>query len=342
MPKEKTCRVCATPTKLMCPCATVRYCGKLCQRVDWKERGHREVCSHKKIRVAREAEAKGEAAKEEERLVFYGPAPRSRADEARARIRAEHEAARARREANPEPRPLSARYGNRCPVCLEDWDVNDKPVMKSCCCRTICKSCDDKIGGIFAPCPLCLEAPPKTCKEDLARLRRHADNDVPEAISLLGKCYLLGNYGLVKSDKKAARLFERAVELGDVDAMVRLGVLYEEGGTGVKMNKKKANKLFGIAADRGDAWALSFFSDSLLLNEKPDKAVSYLKAAVNQGYTDAEWKLGLLYETGGGVPQDFDEAKRLFAHAAAKGNECAARALARLNEREARDAPANS
>ena len=52
----------------------------------------------------------------EEPLVFYGPAPRSRADEARARIAAAHEAARALREAQPEKAPLSTRYGSRCPV----------------------------------------------------------------------------------------------------------------------------------------------------------------------------------------------------------------------------------
>ncbi|KAH8088678.1 hypothetical protein JL720_6629 [Aureococcus anophagefferens] len=80
--------------------------------VDWRERGHRTAC--KKIRDERAAEAaRAEAPtpppSPPEEVVFYGPAPRSHADEVRARIAAEHEAARARREANPEPEPVSAR-----------------------------------------------------------------------------------------------------------------------------------------------------------------------------------------------------------------------------------------
>ncbi|KAH8059193.1 hypothetical protein JL722_5747 [Aureococcus anophagefferens] len=86
----------------------VDYCSTECQRIDWRDRGHRKAC--KKIRDERAA---AEAARAEAptpppsppRDVFYGPAPRSYADEVRARIAAEHEAARLRREANPEPEP---------------------------------------------------------------------------------------------------------------------------------------------------------------------------------------------------------------------------------------------
>ena len=108
------CAICGVATSLICPCGTARYCSKECQKVDWKQRGHREAC--KELRAERDAEAtrSGEAptlTPSPERLVFYGPAERTRADEARARIKANHEAARAWREANPQPEPLSARFG---------------------------------------------------------------------------------------------------------------------------------------------------------------------------------------------------------------------------------------
>ena len=111
-----------------------RYCSTNCQRIDWRDRGHRKAC--KKIRDERAAEAaRAEAptppsSPPEE--VVYGPAPRSHADEVRARIAAEHEAARKRREANPEPEPVCAREGLRCPICLEDWDVNLMPCFRTC------------------------------------------------------------------------------------------------------------------------------------------------------------------------------------------------------------------
>ena len=54
----------------------------------------------------------------------------------------------------------------------------------------------------------------------------------------------------MKSDKKAARLYHRAADLGDVYAMNNLGGLYSSG-RGVKLDKKKAVRYFRMAADRG-------------------------------------------------------------------------------------------
>ncbi|KAK7248047.1 hypothetical protein SO694_00087041 [Aureococcus anophagefferens] len=45
------------------------------------------------------------------------------------------------------------------------------------------------------------------------RFGRHVDNDVPEAIKTLGDYYFFGHMGLVKSAKKAAKLWKRGVEL---------------------------------------------------------------------------------------------------------------------------------
>ncbi|KAH8050867.1 hypothetical protein JL720_15253 [Aureococcus anophagefferens] len=49
-------------------------------------------------------------------------------------------------------------------------------------------------------------------EQRMARIRRHVDNDVPEAIKTLGDYYFFGHMGLVKSAKKA-RLWKRGVEL---------------------------------------------------------------------------------------------------------------------------------
>ena len=306
-----TCTICgARPKKLLnCPCETTQYCSVACQKVDWRERGHREAC--KKIRAERAAEAaRAEAPTPRPSLPVYGPAPRSHADEVRARIAAEHEAARARREANPEPEPLCERYGGRCPICMEEWDVNENPVFLSCCCRTVCQSClkkslDGKLFGtgarrtasVMRPCPLCRAPTPRSEAELLARVRRHVENDLPEAMDFLGIAYRDGGLGLVKSAKKAAKIFKRAAELGNLSATLNLATLYLYGD-GVKLNTAKAMQLFRLVGNRGHgrqpALAQRHIGQIFEDSSRHDEALHWYKMAAEQGYTRAESNVGHL------------------------------------------------
>ena len=322
-----TCTICGAKPKILlnCPCGTTQYCSTDCQRIDWRERGHRKAC--KKIRCARAAEAPTPPPSPP-RDVFYGPAPRSHADEVRARIAAEHEAARVRRESNPEREPTSARYGSRCPICLEEWDVNVPGVLRVCCCRTVCQSCEDKIG--LGACALCRLPCAENDAETLALLRRHVENEVPEAISFLGDAYHYGDFGLVKSDKKAAKIYRRAVELGDVDAMRCLGSLYENG-SGVKLDKKKAERLYRAAADRGDARAQNNLGILLDSEEKFEEAFRYYALSADQGYTDGENNLGACYMDGEGTEVDLGKARYWLERAAAKGTQAAIESLEDLD-----------
>merc|ERR1712147_320566 len=94
----KTCTICGADKAKACQgCGTTAYCSTECQRIDWRDRGHRKAC--KQIQAERAAEAERAKAPtpppSPPPVVFYGPAPRSHADEVRARIAAEHEVARA-------------------------------------------------------------------------------------------------------------------------------------------------------------------------------------------------------------------------------------------------------
>ena len=162
-----------------------------------------------------------------------------------------------------------------------------------CCCRRVCRSCENKIG--FGACPLCRIPCAETDAEQLARLRRHVENEVPEAIRFLGDAYRYGDFGLVKSDKKAAKIYRRAVELGDVQAMVNLGVAYYLG-QGVKLDWKKAKRLQRMAADRGCAFG--------------------------------QKNVGEICEVKEG---DISEARKWYALSAAQGHQTAISALARLD-----------
>ena len=314
------CDICGEKAKLNCPCGTTQYCSVACQRVDWRDRGHRTAC--KKIRDERAAEtARAEAPTPPPEEVFYGPAPRSGADEVRARIAAEHEAARARREANPEPKPMHGeRYGGRCPVCYEDWDVNATTRIRKCCCRKICRACDDKVG--YNPCPLCRAPASKSDAEDLARLRRHVDNELPEALLYLGNAYKTGEFGLVASMKKAAKLLKRAAELGNANAMSNLAAQYL-AGEGVKKDQKKATQLIRKAAEQGFPPAQCTAGMECEADGNFRDAFAYYKLAADQGFTQAEVFLGMAYCRGQGVEKNVEEAMRLLLRAAEKGNEVA-------------------
>ena len=325
----KTCTICGEKGPLKCPCQTTRYCSKKCQAVDWRERGHKAACV--KIRAEREEEAKrGDAPTPPSPLPVYGPAERTCVDDARDRVKAEQEAARAWREANPEPTPASVRFGSRCPICLDAWDANDEPeiFLFTCCFQRTCSSCADKIGG--GACPLCQEWPsPQTDSEDLANILRHVDMHVPEAMTQLGRYYQYGKLGLVKSEKKAMRLYARAAELGDTEATMFLGFLHQNGD-GVKLNTRKAAKFYQMAADGGQTKAMVFLG--WLMHQKKDfsESARLFGLAAARGSPFALYCLGDHYQYGKGVPKDLDEARRLFALAAAKGCTEAEEALAKL------------
>ena len=49
------------------------------------------------------------------------------------------------------------------------------------------------------------------------------------------------------------------------------------------------------------------------------EAVNWYRLAIEQGYAIAQYNLGLMYENGRGVPQDYKEAARLYRLAAEQG-----------------------
>ena len=61
-----------------------------------------------------------------------------------------------------------------------------------------------------------------------------------------------------------------------------------------------------------------------------DSAVVWIQRAAAQGNADGQYNLAYLYETGEGVPQDEDEAYRLYSLAAAQGHEGAIQRLSPL------------
>ena len=135
----------------------------------------------------------------------------------------------------------------------------------------------------------------------------------------------------MKSDKKAAKIYRRAVELGDVGAMVHLGEMHQYG-EGVKLEKKKAMKLFRTAADRGDAVAQNKVGLLLHYEQRFEESFRYYALSADQGYTRGEHNLGCCYMSEACTEVDLGKARYWFERAAAKGDEDAIAALAQLAE----------
>jgi len=166
---------------------------------------------------------------------------------------------------------------------------------------------------------------PNSHAEELARLRRHVENEVPEAINHLAQRYVRGEWvsiGVPKSAKKAAKLFKRAVELGNTMAMVGLGLLYERGD-GVKLDRMKARQLYQLAADRGSAHAQFDLGNNLRDAGDETAAMSYFTLAANRGLIVAWNALGGVYYN----QRNLEESTRWFERAAAAGHEGARRNL---------------
>jgi len=195
----------------------------------------------------------------------------------------------------------------------------------------------------------------------LARIRRHVENEVPEAILTLGDMYRQGSrsLGIVQNDKKAVKLWKRAVELGNVEAMNHLGSAYENG-EGVKhTDVKKARQLYRMGVDRGSARAQYSLASSMWRELQNSIARFYQESsgenypidpifaseiyrlydlARMQGHHGAILMKGMCYAVGVGVEKDYVEARRWLERAAATTGRWQPRAIGQLAQLDAAEA----
>lgn len=131
-----------------------------------------------------------------------------------------------------------------------------------------------------------------------------AKNGHRNSIYHLGKLLLNGWGGLPKDEITAAKLFEKAVQLGDIDSMEELG-LCAYSGNGMPVDKERARILFEQGAKEN--LVLSQYSFALMnLNgeggPKNCKAAEYWYNRVLENNSnaldhDAKWDLAVMYST---------------------------------------------
>lgn len=117
--------------------------------------------------------------------------------------------------------------------------------------------------------------------------------------------YLKGDYAT------AIRHWRIAAEQGDAYAQIYLGIMYG-GGSGAPLDYVLAQLWFNLARAQGEESAVKK-RDFIAGWMSPDQV------AEAQGDATAQHNLGLMYDNGNGVPQDFVEAAKWYRLAADQG-----------------------
>ena len=126
--------------------------------------------------------------------------------------------------------------------------------------------------------------------EGVALIRKSANQNQPAAQYRLAKLYEIGQ-GVSQDSEMARQLTERAATNGNRIAMHDLALYYAEGRGGVKADLPTAAKWFEKAAERG--------------------------------VVDSQFNLGVLFESGQGLPKNVNDAFVWYSIAAAQGDQFA-------------------
>ena len=96
---------------------------------------------------------------------------------------------------------------------------------------------------------------------DAAKFREYLDKAVeededPDAVYCLADMYMHGLDGAERSALRAMELYQRASDMGHMDATVSLGAMYYNGLGGLPRDPKRAFEMYNLAAEEGhrEAW----------------------------------------------------------------------------------------
>lgn len=166
--------------------------------------------------------------------------------------------------------------------------------------------------------------------------QRAAGYGVIEAMVDLGQLYYDGNG--VKQDYIIANYwFEKAANAynGNSLALGHLGEAYHHG-LGKEVNYDKAKEYYEKALEAGEENILFWYGEIYYDEEDYGEALDcFRRAAVegNQFQAEAENKIGVMYQFGEGVEENFAKAAEWYQKAANNGNAAAMRALGAMYSR---------
>lgn len=128
----------------------------------------------------------------------------------------------------------------------------------------------------------------------------------------------------------AARILYPLADAGSAEAQYRLGTMYFSG-TGVEENERKSYELLLKSAQQGHVPAMMQLGNVLtfgqqisnLISDPDQEAAKWYFQAASAGNAEAQYSLGVLFQTGKGVVRDEKESMYWMQQAAKSGHESA-------------------
>eukprot|EP00984_Skeletonema_dohrnii_P021857 scaffold11034_cov155-Skeletonema_dohrnii-CCMP3373.AAC.7 len=197
-----------------------------------------------------------------------------------------------------------------CPICFLPLPLDkQKSMMNSCCSKIICKGCvyadmiREKQRADYS-CPFCRKMIPDTEREQYKDVRKRAAANDSFAMILLGvRCYSKGDF------RGAFKHYEKAADLGDVDAHYHLSLLYLMG-EGVEKDEEKRAYHLEEAAIGGHPEARYHLAAIEQQNGRVERKVKHLIIAANLGHSNSIQALKTCYKDGNVSKEEFAAALR--------------------------------
>ena len=168
-----------------------------------------------------------------------------------------------------------------------------------------------------------LESTVSTYSVDIETLQQIALKGDAQALFQLAISYEQGR-GVAENQQEAFYCYQQAAELGSPRGYWGMAFLYDLGKYGVKRDKKKADEMHRKAGAAGYAPSASKFgatwpdaARALGLSAAEAREQSRIRhRAAAEGYASEQYNLGVMYQTGFGLPKDMAKAREWFQKAA--------------------------
>ncbi|MCT7313309.1 sel1 repeat family protein [Ralstonia sp. CHL-2022] len=129
---------------------------------------------------------------------------------------------------------------------------------------------------------------------------------------------------------KAYEIYYKLAQSGHAESQVFLGWMYSQG-KGIRASQEEAEHWYTRAAKLRSASGAFYLGGLLARQGRFNDAITWYKKSANAGYSPSQFRLGVAYLEGRGVPQDLEMAVHYLEAAKRNGNVFAWRQLAVLD-----------